>query len=68
MQLDTQFWIQIIVYAVSFSAAWGSMNTRIKYLEQKMDKHNNVIERTAVVESSLKSAHHRIDEMKEAIK
>ena len=35
----------------------------IKRLEQKQDKHNNLIERTALVEASSKSAHHRIDEL-----
>lgn len=36
----------------------------IKRLEQKQDRHNNLIERMAIVEQSTKSAHHRIDEMK----
>ena len=36
----------------------------IKRLEEKQDKHNSVIERMAIVEQSLKSAHHRIDDMK----
>lgn len=36
----------------------------IKRLEEKQDKHNNLIERMAIVEQSTKSAHHRIDEMK----
>lgn len=36
----------------------------IKRLEEKQDKHNNLIERMAIVEQSAKSAHHRIDEMK----
>lgn len=34
-------------------------------LERKQDKHNNLIERMAIVEQSTKSAHHRIDEIKE---
>lgn len=38
--------------------------THIKRLEEKQDKHNNLIERMAIVEQSTKSAHHRIDEMK----
>ncbi len=37
----------------------------IKRLEQKQDKHNSVIERMAIVEQSVKSAHHRIDDMKD---
>ena len=38
---------------------------RLTQLEKKVDKHNNLVERMAVAESSLKSAHHRIDEIKE---
>ncbi|MBE7713696.1 MAG: hypothetical protein E7Z87_08125 [Cyanobacteria bacterium SIG26] len=33
-------------------------------LEQKQDKHNNLIERMAIVEQSTKSAHHRSDDFK----
>lgn len=40
----------------------------IKRLEEKQDKYNNIQERTALNESSLKSAHHRLDEIKEDIK
>lgn len=36
----------------------------IKRLESKQDKHNNLIERMAIVEQSTKSAHHRIDDIK----
>lgn len=34
---------------------------RIGELEKKQDKHNQLIERMAIVEQSVKSAHHRID-------
>lgn len=34
-------------------------------LEKKQDKHNNLIERMVVVEQSVKSAHHRIDDINE---
>jgi hypothetical protein len=36
---------------------------RLKALEVKQDKHNKLIERMVVVEQSVKSAHHRIDEI-----
>lgn len=36
----------------------------ISRLDEKVNKHNNLIERMALVEASVKSAHHRIDEMK----
>ena len=42
-----------------------SLKKDIKRLEEKQDKHNSLIERMAIVEQSTKSAHHRIDEMKE---
>lgn len=37
---------------------------RIEQLEQKVSKHNNLVERMFQVESSAKSAHHRIDELR----
>ncbi|MEG1263519.1 MAG: hypothetical protein RSE59_04765 [Clostridia bacterium] len=33
-------------------------------LGQRVDKHNNLVERMAIAEQSTKSAHHRIDELK----
>jgi hypothetical protein len=41
---------------------------RIEELEKKVSKHNNLVERMFCVESSVKSAHHRIDELREEIK
>lgn len=42
-------------------------NYRIQELEKKVDKHNQVVERVAILERDLKSAHRRIDELKEEI-
>ena len=36
-------------------------NYRIEQLEEKVKKHNNLVERMIIVEQSPKSAHHRID-------
>lgn len=38
-------------------------NYRIEQLEEKVDKHNTLIERMVVVEQSTKAAHRRIDDM-----
>ena len=38
-------------------------NYRIEQLEEKVKKHNNLVERMIVVEQSTKSAHHRLDEL-----
>ncbi|MCI9085887.1 MAG: hypothetical protein HFE51_05630, partial [Clostridia bacterium] len=35
--------------------------------EEKVNKHNNLVERMIVVEQSTKSAHHRIDEIFEEV-
>ena len=34
---------------------------RIKQLEEKVDKHNTLVERMVIVEQSTKSAHKRLD-------
>lgn len=38
---------------------------RISQLEKKVEKHNNLVERMVKVEDSVKSAHRRIDDIKE---
>ncbi len=38
---------------------------RLEQLEEKVKKHNNLVERMALVEASSKSAHHRLDEIVE---
>lgn len=41
------------------------MQCKLENLTKQVEKHNGVIERMAVVENSVKSAHHRIDELAE---
>ena len=36
---------------------------RLEQLERKVDKHNNVIERTYILEEKMKVANHRIDDL-----
>lgn len=62
--MSTEFWVQIVVYAISLGSFGGVVLTRLSYLEKKMDKHNSLVERMTCVEQSTKSAHHRIDELK----
>ena len=64
MQLSMEFWIQIIIYGVTLGTVFGSFKTKLSYLEKKMDKHNNLIERMACVERDCASAHRRIDEVR----
>jgi len=66
--MSTEFWIQMVVYAISVGSFAGVVLTKISALEKKMDKHNGLVERMVVVEESTKSAHHRIDEVRQELK
>lgn len=65
--MSNEFWIQMIVYAITIGSLAGTILTKLKYLEGKMDKHNNLVEKVAVVQESLKSAHKRIDDIRDEI-
>ncbi len=41
---------------------------RISQLEKKVEKHNNVMNRTFVLEEQMKVANHRISDLEEAAK
>ncbi len=59
--------ISIGVWVGSISSFKKHINYRLDKLEEKQDKHNNLIERMAIVEQSTKSAHHRIDHIEHAV-
>ena len=40
---------------------------RIQQLEEKVNKHNNLVERMAIVERDLKTAYNKIDDLKEDV-
>lgn len=52
---------------IKVDAALSEVRKDIQRLEEKQDKHNNLIERTAVLERDMKTAWKRIDENKEEI-
>ena len=62
--------LALIAFAGTLVGTFGGImtanrlsNYRIEQLEKKVEKHNNLVERMVVVENSVKSAHHRIDEL-----
>lgn len=64
--------LALIAFAGTLIGTFGGIltanklsNYRIEQLEKKVEKHNNLVERMFLVESSVKSAHHRIDELRE---
>lgn len=72
--MNEEFWIglliQLVVYGVSIGVIYGTVKTRLNYIEQKLDKHNNVVERVykleqdqAVILEKTKVANHRIEDL-----
>lgn len=72
--MSDEFWIglliQLVVYGVSIGVIYGTVKTRLNYIEQKLDKHNNVVERVykleqdqAVLMNKQKVADHRIEDL-----
>lgn len=64
MMFTTEFWIQIMLYCVTVGTIYGGVKSQLKSLEEKVNRHNSLIERMYKVEESLKSAHHRIDDIR----
>ena len=59
---DAQFWIQMVAYAISIGAVYGTITTRLKYMEQKLDKHNHLVERMYDCEKRLDLIDERMKE------
>lgn len=57
----------IVVYLLGLSAVWGTLLWRVAALEKKMDRHNNAVERLAVVEQDVKSIKRRVGEIEEVL-
>lgn len=77
--MSSEFWIglliQLVVYGVSIGAIYGTIKTRLNYIEAKLDKHNHVVERVykleqdqAVIMEKQSVANHRIHDLEEETK
>ena len=53
----------IIVATLNNSATKKLIEYKLEELTKKVDKHNNVIERTCILEEQVKVANHRIDDL-----
>ena len=70
----TEITVSLIAFAGTLVGSLGGVlaanklsSYRIEQLEKKVAKHNNLGERMYAVESSVKSAHHRIDDLRNEI-
>ncbi len=68
MQLSVEFWIQITVYGVSIGSFAGVVLTKLKYLDKKVERYNNLGERIVKIEQSNRYAHNRISDLVEDFK
>lgn len=57
----------LVINLVGLLLTGSTILYRIKQLEKKVEKHNQVIERVYRLEESAKSAHHRIDEIRQEL-
>lgn len=71
MTITLEFLLVIVINVLTAGVFIGGLAMSIKFieeqikrLEEKQDRHNNLIERMVKVEESTKSAHHRIDSIK----
>lgn len=59
--------LTVVIQALYLAYKIGKFEQKLEAIEEKQDKHNCLIERMVKVEDSAKSAHRRIDEIKEKI-
>ena len=57
--------IAVGIFIGVFKTTVAFMQEQIKDLKDEMKRYNNVLERMIITEQSVKSAHHRIDDMEE---
>ena len=62
--LDEGLILQMIVYLLSIGAFSGTILHRIGQLEKKVEKHNSLLERMALVERDVRALHKRMDSCK----
>lgn len=60
--------VSLLVSTRQHDKAMALVEYRLGELEEKVDKHNNLVERVAIVERDLKTAFNRIDETKQEVK
>ena len=66
--MDVEILVPIVSLIGTILTVWsGNKLTqfRIQKLEEKVEKHNSVVERTMVLEEQMKVANHRISDLEE---
>lgn len=73
--MPTDFWIAVLALLGTLIGSGGGIlaanrltNYRIKELEKRVEKHNSVVERTALLEKEINVANHRIKDLEEEMR
>lgn len=73
--MPTDFWIAVLALAGTLVGSGGGIlaasrltNYRIRQLEKRVEKHNSVVERTALLEKEINVANHRIKDLEEEMR
>ena len=64
MEINTE-WLTFLGTIITVLVGNSLTKWRIQELEKKVEKHNNVIERTALLEEKMKVSEHRIADLEE---
>ena len=62
MTLNAEIIINLMAYAITIGVVYGGITQRIKQLEKKVDKHNNLIERMYQVESQIEIIENKLED------
>lgn len=72
--MDSAVFIALLSFAGTLIGTFAGILTstkltefRLKKLEEKVEKHNSVVERTFIVENDVKHIYHEIDDIKQEI-
>lgn len=60
--------IAIVTPIIRLNTKIVELGVKLDNVEEKMDKHNNLVERTAVLERDLKTNWTRVDELKAEVR
>lgn len=70
MTISAELMLSIVIQLISVGIFIGMFKTSLNFMQQQiielkddMHKYNNVLTRLAVAENSIKSLHHRLDEI-----
>ena len=72
--MATEVWVALLALIGTLSGSFGGImvanklvNYRIRELEKKVERHNELVERVIVMEQDMKTAFHEIEETKDEI-